>query len=72
MVGLVARVPLIHLKLYAAADQPGPDGRHFRDLLMLRPSAEELARAAGWIATQDPTVGHIVEKVVAHVLAGLR
>ena len=72
LAGLVARGPMIHLKLYAAADQTGPDSRHFRDLLSLHPSAEELRAASDWIATQDPTIGLTVEKVVARVLADLR
>lgn len=71
-VGLPGRFALTCLKLYAAADQPGPESRHFQDLLALKPSAEELAAAAEWIATQDPTIGEIVAKVIAHALSQLR
>ena len=63
--GLPARTPLICLKLYAAADQP--ESRHLTDLVALSPTAEELARGAAWIATQDPTIGNAVAGVIAHV-----
>lgn len=71
-VGLPGRFALICLKLYAAADQPGPESRHFQDLLALKPIAVELGAAAEWIATQDPTIGEIVAKVIAYARTKLR
>lgn len=71
-VGLPGRFGLICLKLYAAADQRGPDSRHFQDLLALRPNSEELAAAAEWIATQDATIGEVVAKVITHARDQLR
>ena len=67
-VGLVARLDLVFFKLYAAADEPKP-GVHFRDLVALDPSDEELAAAAEWIAGQDPTpeFHDVVAKVIRHV-----
>ena len=53
-VGLASRYDLIFFKLYAAADQPGPDSVHFQDLLALGPSDEELEAAARWVRDQDP------------------
>lgn len=71
-VGLPDRLPLVCLKLYAAADQAGPESRHFQDLVALMPAETELARAAVWIETQDPTIGYIVAKVIAHARTQLR
>jgi len=71
-VGLAGRADLVALKVYAAADQPGPDSRHMQDLFALAPSEAELAGAATWIETQDPTIGPIVAKVMDHVRAHLR
>lgn len=69
----VARAALIALKLYAAADQTGPDNRHVQDLLALRPTADELAAAGAWITeTQDPALTTILERVTAYVRAQLR
>jgi hypothetical protein len=42
----------IHFKLYAAVDQ---GGKHFDDLLVLKPSSRELEDAALWSMTQDPS-----------------
>lgn len=70
-VGLAGRFALICLKTYASADH-GPGSRHTQDLTALRPSPAELAEAAQWIATQDPTIGPIVDKVIAHVVARLQ
>jgi hypothetical protein len=68
-VGLPSRFAFVCLKLYAAADQTGPGSRHFHDLSALAPTAAELEEARAWIGTQDPTIDHIVAKVVAHVRA---
>ena len=69
---LAGRLDLIYPKLYAAADDTGPTSRHFADLLVLRPTADELAAAGAWISqTQDPspTMATALERVTAHVLA---
>jgi len=68
-VGLVAREDLIAFKLYASADQTGPDSVHVRDLLALRPTPQHLADAAAWIRTQDvsPEFHAVVERVVSYV-----
>jgi hypothetical protein len=73
-VGLAGRLDLIHLKLYAAADDVGPSSRHFKDLLALRPTDEELGAAERWIATQDPTpvVAEAVRQVSTHVRTARR
>jgi hypothetical protein len=71
-VGLAGRRDLIAFKVYAAADQTGPDSRHMQDLLALAPTDAELRHAAEWIATQDPTIDHIVTRVIDHVRAHLR
>jgi hypothetical protein len=70
-VGLASRVDLIFLKLFAAADNPGSDNRHYRDLLALRPTASELEAAASWVVTQDasPAWPSEVARVIAHVAA---
>lgn len=68
-IGLAGRLDLIHLKLYAAADDVGPQSRHFQDLLALRPTFAELSQARDWIKTQDgsPEMAEIVDQVIAHV-----
>lgn len=60
---------MICFKLYASSDQTGPDNVHVRDLLALKPSAEDLEWAAVWVRAQDPTPEFhaVVAKVVAYV-----
>lgn len=55
--GIVDRLDLIPLKLYAAAHEwwTGP-GRHFRDLRALRPTDVEIATARDWVALQDASI----------------
>ena len=67
-VGLVDRRDLIFFKLHAAADRD-PGSVHYRDLVALGPSAEELEHAAGWARSQDPSGGFadILAKVLEHV-----
>lgn len=66
-VGLAGRRDLIFFKLYAAADDRGPQSVHFQDLLALRPTVEELEAARDWIrTTQDPTLDETVLKVIHH------
>lgn len=45
-----SRYDQIHFKLYAAVDQ---GGKHYADLVELRPTAEELFAAATWSMTHD-------------------
>ncbi len=73
-VGLVDRRDLIFFKLYASADQTGPDNVHVRDLLALRPSDDELDDAAAWVARQDasPDFRAVVAKVLTYVRQTLR
>jgi len=51
------RFDQIHFKLYAAADQ-GHDSRHMADLIALKPTAEELEKAARWSMTHDISEGY--------------
>jgi hypothetical protein len=46
----IGRLDQIYFKLCAAADT---GGYHITDLLALKPSGEELARAARWAMTHD-------------------
>jgi hypothetical protein len=73
-VGIVGRRDLVAFKLYASADQTGPDNVHVRDLLALRPDEEELAWAGTWARAQDPDpeFGAIVDQVIAYVHDALR
>jgi hypothetical protein len=73
-VGLAGRLDLIHLKLYAAADDVGTTSRHFRDLIALHPSDAELEAAGRWIGTQDPSesMTSVVGQVIAYVRAARR
>lgn len=67
-VGLVGRRTLIALKLFAAVDR-GPLSVHLQDLIALRPTADDMARAAEWVRTQDAAPGWAgnVEEVIEHV-----
>lgn len=73
-VGLVSRRDLIYFKLYASADQTGPESVHARDLLALLPTRSELADAAAWVRAQDPSSDfhRVVAKVVEFVDGALR
>jgi len=73
-VGIVERRDLICFKLYASADQTGPDNVHVRDLLALRPRGPELEAAAEWVRSQDagPEFHAVVARVVAYVQDALR
>ncbi len=68
-VGLAHRLDLIFFKLEAAADQPTSDSRHFRDLVALEPTDDELHRAATWARTVNAsTIFHdVLDRVIAHV-----
>lgn len=72
-VGIVDRRDLVFFKLYAAADDVGPESVHVQDLLALRPTAAELTDAAQWVQTQDPSTAFgaslavVVDYVGRHV-----
>lgn len=72
-VGIVSRGDLIYFKLYASADQTGPESVHARDLLALHPTRDELARAAEWVRAQDPSPDfhRVVAEVVEYINAAL-
>jgi hypothetical protein len=56
IIHFLGRYDQIHFKLYAAVDQGA--GKHLDDLIALKPSAEELERAAQWSMTQDISEGY--------------
>lgn len=62
-----SRYDQIHFKLYALVDQ-GP-GKHEDDLRALSPTEEELAAAARWSRSHDPSEGYaqILGEVLAHM-----
>lgn len=47
-----SRFDQICFKLYASVDQ-GPDSKHYEDLKLLKPTHEELKKAAIWCQTHD-------------------
>ena len=54
-VRFISRYDQIHFKLYAAVDQ---GGKHYQDLIALKPTAEELENAARWSMTHDVSEGY--------------
>ena len=52
----LGRYDQIHFKLYASVDQGA--GKHFDDLLALKPTSEEIERAARWSMTHDISDGY--------------
>jgi hypothetical protein len=56
VVDFASRLDQIHFKLFAMVDQGG--GRHEADLRALSPTPGELAAAARWSITQDPSPGY--------------
>jgi len=56
VVHFAGRLDQIHFKLFAMVDQGG--GRHEADLRALSPTPGELAAAARWSITQDPSPGY--------------
>ena len=54
-VGLAGREDLISFKVYAAAEDTGPQSVHYQDLLAMNPSQEELSAAESWVRSQDPS-----------------
>ena len=65
-VGLVGRLDLIFLKLYAAADGIGPSSVHFQDLMALSPTVEELEAGRDWINLHSAGLTDTLEKVIKH------
>lgn len=61
-----SRYDQIHFKLYAAVDQ---GGKHYADLLELKPTAEELFAAAKWSMTHDVSEGYKGE--LKRILTGM-
>lgn len=55
-VRFLSRFDQIHFKLYASADQNGA-GKHYQDLLALKPTELEIEVAARWTMTHDPSEG---------------
>lgn len=53
---LADRFDQICFKLYASVDQ-GPQSKHYADLRVLIPTADELNQAKEWCVTQDVSVG---------------
>jgi hypothetical protein len=68
-VGLPDRLDLIHLKLYAAADDIGTKSRHYQDLVALAPSAAQLEQARMWVEEQDPSpeIAHTLQLIISLV-----
>lgn len=54
-VRFISRYDQVHFKLYAAVDQAG---KHYQDLLELKPSPQELEQAARWSMTHDVSEGY--------------
>jgi hypothetical protein len=74
-VGLAARVDLIWLKLWAAADRVGSEkARHLSDLAALQPTESELERAVEQLADVDgnPEFRDHLKKTAAEVRDALR
>jgi hypothetical protein len=65
---LASRFDQVCLKLYAATDD-APGGKHFRDLIALGASDEDLQDASAWVKDQDagPEFSSFVDAVVAAV-----
>jgi len=68
-VHFASRLDQIHFKLYALVDQ-GP-GKHEEDLRTLRPTHDELLRAARWARTHDPSEGFRQELTKALAYLGV-
>ena len=66
-ISYISRYDQVFFKLYATADSD--QGRHYKDLQDLNPTAEELLAAARWTRTQDPSEGFLY--VLSNVLKSL-
>jgi len=56
VIHFLTRLDQIHFKLHAAVDQSG--GKHYDDLIELKPTKRELEKAARWSMTHDPSEGY--------------
>ena len=56
---LVSRLDQIHFKVYAAADVWPLKTKHFQDLIVLKPTNDELRQASRWCQTHDHSVGFV-------------
>jgi len=72
--GLLDRMDLIFFKLFAAADQAGPQSKHYQDLIALEPTVAELDAATKWVLLQDASTAFsaIVREVADHARTDLR
>jgi len=61
-----SRYDQIFFKLYAAVDQ---GGKHYQDLVNLKPTADELEKAAQWSMTHDVSEGY--KDSLKRLLAGM-
>jgi hypothetical protein len=68
VIRLASRYDQICFKLYAAADH-SPRSKHFADLKVLAPSADELRSAAHWTMTHDSSDGF--RQILVQILAAL-
>lgn len=66
-ISYISRYDQVFFKLYATVDSD--QGRHYRDLQDLNPTAEELLSAARWTRTQDPSEGFLL--MLSQVLKSL-
>lgn len=66
-ISYISRYDQVFFKLYATADSD--QGRHYKDLQDLNPTAEELLAAACWTRSQDPSEGFLY--VLSNVLKSL-
>jgi hypothetical protein len=62
----LSRYDQIHFKLHAAVDQ---GGKHYDDLLALKPAAQELEAAARWTMTHDVSDGYrkLLKSFIDHI-----
>ena len=72
-VGLVSRYDLIFFKLYAAVDDAYTGSVHYKDLVALNPTSDELTAAANWIRPQNasPEFHSILGELINHLLRDL-
>ena len=68
IIRFISRFDQIHLKLYAAADQH-TSGKHYQDLVTLKPTEKEIESAAKWTITHDPSEGF--KKMLVNVIKTL-
>lgn len=67
-VGFISRLDQIHFKLWASADR-NPDSYHVQDLLTLKPTDQEIIKAAKWCLKKDPSP--VFRRVLVNMLEEL-